>query len=106
MSHFLPSGHLRFCVKAIPSVDLEIGIRSDNIYPGYEQSKVMLSAYGIQAGSTWQNVAIPLSHFAELDDRLDFSKMEVYFVVSVVGSKIGGAASGKHWIDYVRWTKD
>lgn len=60
-------------MKAVPPVDLEIGIRSDNIIPGMELSKVMLPAYDVHADSTWQEVVILLSDFADLDSQLDFS---------------------------------
>lgn len=109
LSHFLLNGHLRFSVMT--TVELEIGIRSDNISPGDEQSKVCLLQYEIPADGTWHDVAIPLFDFWMLEwqpptqFRLDFSKMEVYFIASV-GPCTEGVAVGTYWIDNVRWTKD
>lgn len=103
MSHFMDGGHLRFDIKMYHNV--EVGIRSKNITGGDEKSKVLLSVYGIPADSAWHEVAIPLKDFAFLDTNLDFSKMSVFFVASVVGKFIG-AAEGSYWIDNVRWTID
>jgi hypothetical protein len=97
-------GHLVFWVKA--TEDVEVGIRSDNISAGTEFSKVMISDYRVPPDGEWHRASIPLSDFHTLDPRTDFSRMEVYFIASIVGPKIGHAAAGDFWIDDVVWSKD
>lgn len=95
------SGYLCFSVKA--STDIEVGIRSNNVAAGNEQSKVLLNRdLGVLLNNQWQEVSIPVSSFTALDSNLDLSTMTVYFNAAMVGSKIG-AASGSYWIDNVRW---
>jgi hypothetical protein len=97
------NGHLRFCIKT--TNDIQIGIRSDNIYGGDERSKVYISSYTVLGDTLWHDISIPLIDFANLEPNLDFSKMEVYLVASAVGLHIG-RSRGSYWIDNVRWTKD
>lgn len=104
LSDFQEHGHLAFWVKT--TEDVEVGIRSDNISAGTEYSKVMISDYGVSLDSEWHPASIPLSDFHALDPRTDFSRMEVYFIASIVGPKIGHAAAGDFWIDEVVWSKD
>jgi len=101
MCHITAGGHLKFCAKAEPAVRLEIGIRTDNISPGTEKSKLM-----IDVDTVWREFSISFADFLALESRLDYSKAEVYIVASIVGPKIGGAASGTYWIDDVHWTKE
>lgn len=105
LNHFLEHGHLEFSV--VSEVDLRVGIRSNNIAAGDEDSKVLLSDYGVQADGTWQHARIPLLAFKGREPRLDFAKMVVFFVVAVEEEAIVGEQpqlrQGSFWIDDVKW---
>ena len=95
------SGYLAFSFKS--SVDVQIGIRSNNVASGNETSKLYLGRdLGVLLNNQWQDVSIPISTFTALDSNLDLSTMTVYFNAAVVGAETG-AASGSFWIDNVRW---
>ncbi len=108
MAHFKDSGRLEFHVKT--RVDLQIGIRSNNILAGDEKSKVFLSDYNIPADSSWQSGSIPLSDFQVIEPRTDFSQTVVFFVVALEGKHIPAdqdhLLKGSFWIDEVRWVFD
>lgn len=91
------NGLLKFWIKT--PIELEIGIRSGNISPGSEKSKVYLSNY-CTIDNKWHEVSIPLSAFKNKDYRLDFTKIKIFFNVAKEGSTGGTVYFG---VDNVRW---
>lgn len=98
-------GNLSFWVKS--AVNLEVGIRSGNVVPGTESSKVLLNKYpSFIPGDDWHKVCIPLSDFTGPAPQADLSQVKVFFVVA--SSTFSGGTNGKPvkiWIDDVRWEK-
>jgi hypothetical protein len=98
-------GHLNLAVRS--TYDIQIGIRSDNITPGLEQSKVWLREEGLaQCEGEWESVSIPLARLAQLEPRLDFTRMEVFLVAAVDRPHLFAATSGSFWIAEVQWTRE
>lgn len=98
-------GTLTFWVKT--TVNLEIGIRSSNVSPGTETSKVYLSNYPpFTPNGTWQKVSIPLSNFTGSPPKADLSKIKIFFVVA--SNTLSGGTGGNpatFWVDDIRWEK-
>jgi hypothetical protein len=96
-------GVLTFWVKS--TINLEIGIRSGNVAPGNETSKIILSNYSpFRADSTWYKVSIPVSDFAGSAPKADLSRIKVLFnVASNTPSGGTGGIAKTFWIDDVRW---
>lgn len=94
-------GSLHFAIRS--TLDVEIGIRSDNVRAGAETSKIMLRARGYaRLDGTWENVSIPISEFQRLDPALRLEQMEVLFTAAVIAQR-SGARTGTFAIDNVRW---
>jgi len=98
-------GTLTFWVKT--TVNLEVGIRSANVPPGTETSKVYLSNYPpFTSNGVWQKVSIPLSHFKGSSPKADLSKIKILFVVA--SNVPSGGTNGNpatFWLDDIRWEK-
>jgi len=98
-------GMLTFWVKT--TVNLEVGIRSANVPPGTETSKVYLNNYPPFApNDVWQKVTIPLSHFIGSPPKADLKQIKILFVVA--SNTPSGGTSGNpatFWIDDIRWEK-
>lgn len=96
-------GSLRLSARA--TVELEVGIRSGNIRPGEESSRVLLSrSTRFIPGTGWQRLCIPLEQLAGPEPLADLSRIKVLFVVAV--SRATGGTAGAQvsfWIDDVRW---
>lgn len=105
MCHFMSEGYLRFWIKS--TVDVRIGIRSENIPAGGERSKVWLRSDGYaNLQGEWEEVAIPLHDFDELEQRLRCDQVAVFFMAAAEGRHYGNATSGTFKLDHIRWTKD
>ncbi|MFN0118549.1 MAG: hypothetical protein ACKVQC_09700 [Elusimicrobiota bacterium] len=98
---FYESGYLTFWVKT--SYDLQVAIRSGNIAPGAERSKIRLSEIGIPLNNTWQRVFIALSEFKAKEPLLDFDQIQTYFAVGALSSQIGPVVGGEFGIDDVKF---
>ena len=105
LEDFLPQGHLRFSYRTY--IDLQIGVRADNISAGSEASKLWLceDAGGVNDGA-WHDISIPLSEFWNRQQASRFDRMEVLLSVSILGEALGEGRSGSFWIDNVRWSRD
>ena len=79
------NGYLKLFTKT--AIDLVIGIRSNNIAPGDESSKVWLSNY-CDIDDKWHDVSIPLVDFLSRDARLDLTRMKILFNVAVADRHI------------------
>ena len=99
------NGSLDFCIKT--PVDLEIGIRSQNVPAGYERSKVLLSDLGITPdGDTWQDVSISIAdHFSGPSPKADLSRMKVFFNLASSQSTGGTGGEVTVGVDHIRWSK-
>jgi len=95
-------GYLHFWVKT--PVDLEIGIRTDNIPEGTETSKVRLSEYNVPHDNSWQEVYIALDDFEIRDRSTDLDMSKVFFNAAVVGKYTGGC-SGVFYISDVKYVR-
>jgi len=94
-------GYLHFWIKT--GRDLEISINSDNITPGTGLAKMRLSDLGVPLDNTWQEVWLALDDFKQLDNRLDFSLMKVFWSIAAVSNQIGQVANQVYQVDDVRW---
>ena len=96
-------GRLIFWVKT--PINLEVGIRSGNVTPGDETSKVRLSQIDPDvADDTWRRVCIPLERFQGSPPRADLSQIKVFFVVASSAPSGGtGGVPETFRIDDVRW---
>lgn len=94
------NGYLHFWVKT--SRDLLISVRSANIAPGTELSRVWLSDLGIPANNQFHRVIIPMADLKALEPALDFTQIQTFFAVTVLTSR-GGANSYTFDIDDVKW---
>jgi hypothetical protein len=100
-SRFAKDGELRFWISS--TRDVQIGIRSRNIAPGAERSKLWLRREKLaKLEGRWEHVCIELRRFAALEERLRFSEMQVMLMVAVTAD---GSGSGQCWvaIDDVAW---
>lgn len=95
-------GYIHFYVYT--PVDLEIGVRTNNISAGSEKSKVMLSEYGIPANRTWQEAYIPLNDFKLRDERLNFTQSKVFVNIAVVGEKVSDY-SDIFWLADIKYVR-
>lgn len=102
MSDF-KGGKLTFWVKS--PINLGIGIRSGNVQPGSETSKVMLNNYPpFQTDNEWHRICIPLSDFTGEKPKADLSQIKIFF--NVFANTPSGGTGGEpktFWIDDVRW---
>lgn len=94
-------GYLRFWVKGQVSSNVVVIILSDNLNPDTARSRLDITKYGYIGNDTWQDIAVPLQDFKSLEPNLDFTQIEVYFSIAVVGPTNGEKSI---WIDNVRWT--
>jgi hypothetical protein len=95
-------GYIHFWVKT--PVDLKIGVRTNNITEGTEQSFVYLSDYSVPADNNWREVYIALDDLKQLDSRIDYTQALVFFNAAVIGEKLG-ASSGAFWIADVKYVR-
>lgn len=103
LSDYAKAGALRFWIKT--EVDVQVGVRSGNIAPGRERSKLWLAKENLaDPDGEWQLVRIPLSRFAELDGRLRFDQVAVPFVAAVDHGS-SQADSGSFEIADVSWCR-
>lgn len=98
-------GVLTFWVKT--TINLEVGIRSSDVPPGMETSKVYLNNYPpFTPHGAWQKVSIPLAHFTGPHPKANLSKIKIFFVVASNTPSGGtGGNPATFWIDDVRWEK-
>jgi len=101
---FAEGGALQFWVKT--PINLEVGIRSNDVTAGLERSKVLLSTYGVLLNDVWQEVRIPIGDLVgtSANRRADLKQMKVLFVVA--SNLVSGGTGGRpviFWIDDVRW---
>ncbi len=94
-------GYLRFWIKGQISSGVIVGIFSDNLVSDTANSKIDISNYGYVGNDTWQDIAIPLQDFKQREPNLDFTQIETYFSIAVVGQTSG---EKNFWVDNVRWT--
>jgi len=95
-------GYLRFWLKTpVASSQIVVGILSSNLSPDTARSKLTLDKYGFISDNTWREVFIPLEDFVNKEPNLDFSVINVFFSISVVGPTYG---EKNFWVDNVRWT--
>lgn len=98
-------GSLVFSAKS--RINLEVGIRSGNVSPGRETSKVLLKGYpSFAPDNKWHQVCIPLSVLEGRGSKADLSRIKVLFVVA--SNTPSGGTEGRSqsfWIDDVRWEK-
>ena len=95
-------GYINFWVRT--PVDLEIGIRSNNIQSGSDMSKAMLSDYNIAADNAWHEVYIALNDFKLWDSRTNFGLMKVFFNIAVVG-ELASVLSDDFFISNIRYVR-
>lgn len=103
-SRFMPtyeSGYLHFFVRT--NRDLQFGIRSENVAPGAEQSKMRLSELGVPLDNTWREVLVPLETLADRDPNFDFAQVKVFFSIGAVSAQIGEVTNAVFDVDDVRW---
>lgn len=96
-------GSIIFWVKS--TINLEVGVRSGNVDPGDETSKVLLSDFqSFAPDNTWRRVCIPISLFEGTAPKADLSQIKVFFVIASNTPSGGtGGVSQSFWIDDVRW---
>jgi hypothetical protein len=95
-------GSIRFWVNS--PVNLEVGIRSGNVPAGAELSKKLLSDLGVQPGTTWKEVCVPLPQLSGNSVLADLTRIKILFVVAV--NESSGGTDGNpvtFWVDDVRW---
>lgn len=103
------NGRLIFFIKT--PVNVEVGMRSDNVAGGSEASKVVLTDASVSGGfatdNQWHEVSIPISKFTTLDARLNLSRMKV--LANFASNTTSGGTSGNSTtfrIDHVRWIQN
>lgn len=97
-----PNGSLRFFIRS--DVEVEIGIRSFNIAPGTERSRIGLRRLGYAAlAGEWEEVAIPLDDFVDLEPRINFSEIEVVFAATF--RDYVGQVQAIAQFDAIRWER-
>jgi len=102
------NGRLQFWVKAESAIrDLLVGIRSGNVRPGEETSKVLLSRYpAFKADNQWHEITIPLSDFSGEAPDADLTQIKIFFVIGSSSGDTGGTnGTATFWVDNVRWVK-
>lgn len=98
------AGHLK--VDVMSSVDLQVGIRSNNINANSNTAKVFLSAYGSVNGSGFTTISIPIAALVAAHPGTDLTQVKDAFIVAVIGSHVGVPKNDQSfWIDNVRWEK-
>ena len=105
MSSF-EGGNLTFWIKS--QINLEIGIRSGNVPPGTETSKVILSNYPpFTPDDQWHRVSIPLSDFTgSSPPKANLRQIKIFFnVASNTPSGGTGGVPKTFWIDDIRWER-
>lgn len=101
-SRYAEDGEVRFWIRS--TRDVQVGIRSRNIAPGREHSKLWLRREKLAKldQGRWERVSIELRRFAALEPRLRFTEMQVMLMVAFTDDGLG---AGAHWvaIDEVAW---
>ncbi|ETW97150.1 MAG: hypothetical protein ETSY1_23840 [Candidatus Entotheonella factor] len=97
------NGRMLLWVKT--PIDLEVGIRSGNVSPGFETSKIRLSDINpLVIDDNWHLVCVPLSPFRGVAPNADFTQIKVFFVIaSNVATGGTGGLPATFWVDHVRW---
>lgn len=98
---FYENGFLHFWVRT--PVDLQVSIRSANINPGAERSKIRLSELGIPTNSQWQEVLIALNTFKLREPLLDFDQIKTFFTIGALSAQVGEMANEQFDVDNVEW---